>query len=77
MADEPGTLHRVLSVLAARGVNMSMIESRPRRGHAWEYVFWIDLDAGASEPAAAAAIEELRSFVPLLRVLGSYRRAEP
>ncbi|HEX9044992.1 MAG TPA: prephenate dehydratase [Candidatus Limnocylindrales bacterium] len=75
--DEPGALHRVLGVLAANGVNMSMIESRPLKGRAWEYVFWIDLDAGAEEPGAAASIAELRTFVPMLRVLGTYRRAEP
>ena len=54
-----------------------MIESRPLKGRAWEYVFWIDLDAGVGEPAASAALDELRGFVPMLRVLGSYRRAEP
>lgn len=75
--DEPGALHRVLGVLAANGVNMSMIESRPLKGRAWEYVFWIDLDAGAEEPGASASIVELRTFVPMLRVLGTYRRAEP
>lgn len=77
VADEPGTLNRVLGVLAANGVNMSMIESRPFHGRAWEYIFWIDLDADASAPNAAAAIAELRTFVPMLRVLGSYHRAEP
>lgn len=77
VADEPGSLHRVLGVLAAHGVNMSMIESRPLKGRAWEYVFWIDLDAGTGEPGPAAAIAELRTFVPMLRVLGTYRRAEP
>ena len=77
VADEPGSLHRVLGVLAAHGVNMSMIESRPLKGRAWEYVFWIDLDAGTGEPGPSAAIAELRTFVPMVRVLGTYRRAEP
>lgn len=77
VADEAGSLHRVLGVLAAHGVNMSMIESRPLKGRAWEYVFWIDLDSGADEPGPSAAIAELRTFVPMVRVLGTYRRAEP
>lgn len=72
--NEPGTLLRALRAFADRGVNLSSLESRPSRTAAWEYVFWVDIDASASEPACAAAIEELRSEATMVRVLGSYRR---
>ena len=42
--NEPGTLLAVLRVIAAHGLNMRKLESRPSRERAWEYVFWIDLD---------------------------------
>ena len=52
LANEPGSLVRALRVLAEGGLNMSKLESRPLRGRAWQYVFWIDLDADAEEPGS-------------------------
>ena len=76
--NEPGALLAVLRALADHGINMSKIESRPSRERAWEYVFWVDLDADAADPAAAAALTDLRVHTAKLRVLGSYPRpAEP
>jgi len=75
VANEPGALHRVLGIFAAAGLNMSKLESRPMHGRAWEYVFWVDLDADATEPGARAALDELAVSVPMLRILGSYPRA--
>jgi prephenate dehydratase len=74
--NEPGTLLRALRTFAERGVNLSSLESRPSRTAAWEYVFWVDLDADAAEPACAAAIEDLRTASTMVRILGSYPRAE-
>jgi prephenate dehydratase len=73
--NEPGALVRVLTVFSTHGLNMSTIESRPSRERAWEYVFWIDLDADRADPAAAAALQDLRSATTMTRVLGSYPRA--
>jgi len=73
--NEPGTLIRALSVFADRGVNLSSLESRPSRSVAWEYVFWVDLDGGADEPAAAGAIADLLAVTTMVRVIGSYSRA--
>ena len=49
--NEPGTLLAVLRVIADHGLNMRKLESRPSRERAWEYVFWIDLDGEADDPA--------------------------
>lgn len=73
--NEPGTLLRALRAFAERGVNLSSLESRPSRTAAWEYVFWVDLDADAAEPACAAAIADLRGASTMVRILGSYARA--
>jgi prephenate dehydratase len=70
--NEPGTLLAVLRVIAAHGLNMRKLESRPSRERAWEYVFWIDLDGDVTEPAMAAALDEVRGVTTLTRVLGSY-----
>ena len=53
---------------------MSKLESRPSRERAWEYVFWVDLDADGAAPATVAALADLRSVTTMIRVLGSYPR---
>ncbi len=73
--NEPGALLRVLDVFARRGLNMSTIESRPSRERAWEYVFWVDLDADVEAAETAAALDDLRAVTTMTRVLGSYPRA--
>jgi prephenate dehydratase len=70
--NEPGTLLRVLAVIAAHGLNMRKLESRPSRERAWEYVFWIDLDGDVADPAMVAALDEVRGVTTMTRVLGSY-----
>jgi prephenate dehydratase len=71
----PGSLHRCLEAFAARGVNLSRLESRPARRARWEYDFWVDVDADAAEPACAAALDDLRAETEMVRILGSYPRA--
>jgi chorismate mutase/prephenate dehydratase len=73
--NEPGTLVRVLTVLAAHGLNMTKLESRPSRTHTWEYVFWIDLDADMCAAANAGALAGLREAAVDVRVMGCYPKA--
>ncbi len=70
--NEPGTLLAVLRVFAAHELNMHKLESRPSRERAWEYVFWVDLDADVARPETAAALEDLGAVTTMWRVLGSY-----
>jgi prephenate dehydratase len=72
----PGSLHRCLGAFASRGVNLSRLESRPTRTARWEYVFWVDVDADADEPNCAAALDALRAEAQMVRILGSYPRAD-
>jgi prephenate dehydratase len=73
--NEPGTLLAVLRVFADHALNMHKLESRPSRERAWEYVFWIDLDADTADSTTAAAFEELNAVTTSTRVLGSYPAA--
>jgi prephenate dehydratase len=68
----PGWLVHALRELADRGVNLTRIESRPRRTSLGHYMFFIDLEGGAGEPVVDEALEALRAQVEVLRILGSY-----
>jgi prephenate dehydratase len=76
-AEHPGWLVRCLGEFAGREINLTKIESRPRRTGLGSYMFFADLDAGAEEPAVAGALEGLRDICEEVRVLGSYRAARP
>jgi len=64
----------VLRIFAAHGLNMSKLESRPSRERAWEYVFWVDLDADATAFTTREALDDLAGVTTSVRVLGSYAR---
>jgi prephenate dehydratase len=70
--DRPGSLFRALQPLADRGINLTKLESRPRRGAPFEYVFYIDLDGSTDDADVAEALDEVRRHTSMLRVLGSY-----
>ncbi|HYG72382.1 MAG TPA: prephenate dehydratase [Actinomycetota bacterium] len=70
--DRPGSLFRSLQPLADRGVNLTKLESRPRRGAPFEYVFYIDLDGSTEDPSVADALDEVRLHTSMLKVLGTY-----
>jgi prephenate dehydratase len=70
--DAPGWLVRCLSELADRGVNLTMIESRPRRLALGHYMFFADLQGHASDAAVAEALEAVGRHTETLRVLGTY-----
>jgi prephenate dehydratase len=71
----PGALMRVLGEFAEREINLSKIESRPRRVALGHYMFFADCDGAAGDPDVAAALEALEARVEVLRVLGSYPAA--
>jgi prephenate dehydratase len=69
----PGALLRVLGPLAANGINMSKLESRPA-DEPWHYRFFLELDHPAADPSLATALDQLRGATESLRVLGTYPR---
>jgi prephenate dehydratase len=78
--ESPGWLVAVLHEFADRGINLTRIESRPRRVRLGHYMFFADLEGAESEPRVGEALRALRGRVQTLRVLGSYpagRSPEP
>jgi prephenate dehydratase len=73
--EAPGALVNVLRELSDREVNLTRIESRPRRVGLGHYMFFADLEGGADEQTVAEALRALGGRVEELRVLGSYAAA--
>jgi prephenate dehydratase len=74
-SEAPGWLVACLSEFAQRGVNLTRIESRPRKqGLGW-YMFFVDLEGREDEPHIAEGLALVRSRVERLRVLGSFPSA--
>ena len=71
-SEAPGWLVRCLAEFATRDVNLTRIESRPRKQGLGRYMFFADLEGRDSEPHVAEALAGLRTHVEVLRMLGSY-----
>jgi chorismate mutase / prephenate dehydratase len=72
---ERGALVRCLNVLADEGISLTKLESRPRAGVAWEYVFYLDIEGHVAEPRVQAALTRLSGTTQFLRLLGCFPRA--
>jgi prephenate dehydratase len=73
--ESPGWLVEALRQFADRGVNLTRIESRPRRVRLGHYMFFADVEGAAEGPRVSEALAALRNRVAEIRVLGSYPAA--
>ena len=73
---EHGALVRCLNVIADEGLNVTKLESRPRPGTPWEYVFYVDVEGHLSSPRMQAALTGLAERTLFLKVLGCYPARE-
>lgn len=71
-ANAPGALLRLLEPIAARGLNLSKLESRPT-GEPWRYRFVLEFEHAAGDPAAADAVTELAGRARACLSLGTVR----
>jgi prephenate dehydratase len=74
-AANPGWLVGCLGEFAERGINLTRIESRPRRTRVGTYMFFADLEGREDDAGVADALAVLARECEQVRVLGSYRAA--
>lgn len=76
-AKRPGWLLRCLGAFARREINLTKIESRPRRERLGDYMFFVDFEGRLAESRVEQAIGSLRELCEEVHVLGSYPAALP
>ncbi len=74
--DHPGALLEMLEQFATRGINLSLLASRPIGDELGRYRFVIDADGHIENERMADALLGLRRFSPKVVFLGSYPRAD-
>ncbi|MFO7663924.1 MAG: prephenate dehydratase [Chloroflexota bacterium] len=72
----PGALYDALGELARRNINMTKIESRPRRNRPWHYLFYVDFEGHEEDDAVKQALLGILKHASFLKVLGSYPAAQ-
>lgn len=70
--DEKGALLKCLNLLGDNGINMTKLESRPRMGHPWQFLFYLDIEGNQYDPKTSDTLDKLRKKSQYLKVLGSY-----
>ena len=69
---EEGCLLKALLNFHSHKINLSKLESRPRPGMPFQYIFYIDLEGNLADDNVHEAISALRPVTTFLKILGSY-----
>ena len=70
--NRPAALYECLSEFAERGLNLTKIESRPRRNRPWEPMFYLDFEGHWQDPSCQAVLARLLQRASFVKMLGSY-----
>lgn len=71
-----GELFRAMAAFEKYDVNLTMIESRPAKVAAWDYIFYIDVQGHLRDANVAKAVNLLKEHALFVTILGSYPAAE-
>lgn len=71
----PRALYSCLGEFAERDINLTKLESRPRRNKPWHYLFYLDFEGHWQDPPCEQALVGLLRKAAFLKVLGSYPAA--
>lgn len=66
----PGSLAKILTILASHNINLSKLQSRPIIGEPWKYKFYLVLDT--SGKTLETALQEIKPHTTSLKILGQY-----
>ena len=70
--NRPSALYDCLGEFAQRGINLTKIESRPRRNRPWEPIFYLDVEGHWGDAIVQEALSRLLQRASFVKMLGSY-----
>ena len=73
---EKGSLYHILSHFIFNGVNMTKIESRPKKGKNWEYQFFIDFQGNLANDDVLSALRGIKEETSSFKVIGNYKACD-
>ncbi len=73
---QPGSLYRALARMAALGVNMIKLESRPIPGREFEFMFYVDIEGTIDDEPVKTLVFQLEDICEQCKFLGSYAEVE-
>ncbi len=76
LINRPGALNEVLTILSAKGIDMTKLESRPAKNQLWQYMFFVDMVGHIEDPPVHEACNILKQICAYFEILGSYPAAE-
>ena len=68
----PAALYECLGEFAKRDLNLTKLESRPRRNRPWEPLFYLDFEGHWQEPKCQDLLMQLLQLTAFVKMLGSY-----
>jgi len=73
---EPGALHHIIEKISEHDINLTKIESRPKKSTAWEYNFYVDFEGHENNSKVKEMLNSIKEKTLFLKILGSYPIAE-
>ncbi len=70
--NRPAALYHCLGEFAKRDLNLTKLESRPRRNRPWEPLFYLDFEGHWQEPRCQELLTQLLQLTSFVKMLGSY-----
>ncbi len=72
VAHESGSLYHMLSHFIYNNINMTNIQSRPIKGKAWEYRFFVDFEGRLEDTGVINALRGIKEEATSMKILGTY-----
>jgi prephenate dehydratase len=73
---EPGALQDIIKNFSNYQINLTKIESRPRKNTSWEYNFYVDFEGNEMNSKIKEMLGKIQKKTLFLKILGSYPFAE-
>ena len=74
--NESGALYNLLKPIQKNGLNLTHITYRPSKVDKWNYSFFFDFEGHKDDKKVKSLLEELNSTDAVIKLLGSYPKAE-